>query len=241
MRPRKYVIIPVEILDDANLSPSDIYLITQILRRQSEIEKFTVANLKTVLQLSENTIRYGMLKLTECGYLSRGAAKGTWVLNTNGVDTSEPQNLNIIASKSDAQCLKICGEENEEERSKEEDKELSQNDNSYIYNNIKENNKEREIKKREKAETETEKPKRSRPPFVKPTVEEVRAYCRERQSTVRAEAFVNFYDSKGWMVGKNPMKDWKAAVRTWEQKDKESGRFYVPPENRPGEEDDLPY
>lgn len=241
MRPRKYVIIPVEMLDNADLSPTESYLLTQILRRQSEIDVFTVAYLKTVLKLSENTIRYGLLKLTECGYLTRGFGKGTWLLNTPEIDASVPQNLSAKTSKSDAQNLNICVSEKEEERSKEEDKELSQNDNSYIYNNIKENAKEREIKKREKAETETEKPKRSRPPFVKPTVEEVRAYCRERQSTVRAEAFVNFYDSKGWMVGKNPMKDWKAAVRTWEQKDKESGRFYVPPENRPGEEDDLPY
>lgn len=241
MRPRKYVIIPVEILDNADLSPSEIYLIAQILRRQSEFETFTVADLKTVLKLSENTIRYGMLKLTECGYLSKGEAKGTWMLNKDEIDASEPQNLILNTSKSDAQSLKICGEEKEEERSKEEDKELSQIDSSYIYNNIKENDKEREIQKREKAKTADEKPKRSRPPFVKPTVEEVRAYCRERQNTVRAEAFVNFYESKGWMVGKSPMKDWKAAVRTWEQKDRESGRFYVPPENRQGAEDDLPY
>lgn len=54
--------------------------------------------------------------------------------------------------------------------------------------------------------------------FKKPTVEEVRAYCRERQNGVDAEAFVNFYEAKGWVVGRSPMKDWKAAVRTWEGK-----------------------
>lgn len=53
--------------------------------------------------------------------------------------------------------------------------------------------------------------------FVKPTVEEVRAYCLERGNGVDPEAFVSFYDSKGWMIGKNKMKDWKAAVRTWER------------------------
>lgn len=53
--------------------------------------------------------------------------------------------------------------------------------------------------------------------FTKPTVEEVRAYCIERNNSVDAEAFVNFYESKGWLIGKNPMKDWKAAVRTWER------------------------
>lgn len=56
--------------------------------------------------------------------------------------------------------------------------------------------------------------------FVVPTVDEVRAYCRERNNSVDPEKFINFYSSKGWMIGKNKMKDWRAAVRTWEQKDK---------------------
>ena len=55
--------------------------------------------------------------------------------------------------------------------------------------------------------------------FTPPTVEEVEAYIRERKSNVNARRFVDFYASKGWMVGKNPMKDWRAAIRTWEQRD----------------------
>lgn len=58
--------------------------------------------------------------------------------------------------------------------------------------------------------------------FAKPTVDEVRAYCQERQNNVDPDKFVDFYESKGWMIGKNKMKDWKSAVRTWERKDKES-------------------
>ncbi len=71
-------------------------------------------------------------------------------------------------------------------------------------------------------EKETDKPKRKR--FVPPTIEEVEDYCFERNNKVDAEMFVDFYSSKGWMIGKNPMKDWKAAVRTWERKDKEIGK-----------------
>jgi hypothetical protein len=55
--------------------------------------------------------------------------------------------------------------------------------------------------------------------FTPPTREEVQAYCMERGNHVDAEAFIDFYTSKGWMVGKNPMKDWKACVRTWEKRD----------------------
>jgi len=53
--------------------------------------------------------------------------------------------------------------------------------------------------------------------FKKPTTEEIQNYCKERNNNVDAEKFYNFYESKGWMVGKNKMKDWKAAVRTWEK------------------------
>ena len=54
--------------------------------------------------------------------------------------------------------------------------------------------------------------------FKKPTLEEVEEYCRERRNGIDAERFINFYESKGWYIGKNKMKNWKACVRTWEQK-----------------------
>lgn len=53
--------------------------------------------------------------------------------------------------------------------------------------------------------------------FSPPSVDEVKAYCRERNNNISAETFVDFYSSKGWVVGKSPMKDWKACVRTWER------------------------
>lgn len=56
--------------------------------------------------------------------------------------------------------------------------------------------------------------------FIPPKVEEVAAYCATRGNSVNAETFVNYYQSKGWYIGKNKMKDWKAAVRTWEQNNK---------------------
>lgn len=53
--------------------------------------------------------------------------------------------------------------------------------------------------------------------FSPPTLEEVKAYCIERNNNVDAEHFIDYYTSNGWLVGKNKMKDWKAAVRTWER------------------------
>ena len=57
---------------------------------------------------------------------------------------------------------------------------------------------------------------RTKSTFVKPTLEEVSEYCKERNKGVNPEKFINHYTSNGWMVGKNKMKDWKSAVRTWE-------------------------
>ena len=58
-----------------------------------------------------------------------------------------------------------------------------------------------------------------RPRFTPPTVEEVCNYCYERNNNVDPERFVDYYTSNGWVVGKNKMKDWKAAVRTWEKRE----------------------
>ena len=60
--------------------------------------------------------------------------------------------------------------------------------------------------------------------FMPPTIEQVKEYIREKGYTVDADRFVDFYASKGWMVGKNKMKDWKAAVRTW-AREKKPGKY----------------
>lgn len=96
------------------------------------------------------------------------------------------------------------------------------------------NKKEKEGEKEKEVEVEGEDecplppkaPPRGRTPpvFHPPTAEEVAAYCLERGNGVDALKFHDFYASKGWMVGKNPMKDWRAAVRTWERSgEKRSG------------------
>ena len=54
--------------------------------------------------------------------------------------------------------------------------------------------------------------------FKKPSLDEVKNYCILRKNNVDAEAFIAFYESKGWMIGKNKMKDWKQAIITWEKR-----------------------
>lgn len=57
--------------------------------------------------------------------------------------------------------------------------------------------------------------------FIKPTLEEIKAYCLERKNNIDAQTFLDYYESNGFKVGKNPMKDWKATVRNWERNSKQ--------------------
>ena len=82
-------------------------------------------------------------------------------------------------------------------------------------------NVEKEIEIEKDIEIDKERVKKESRNFVPPTLQEVKAYCQERNNGINPEQFIDFYESKGWFVGKNKMKDWKAAVRNWEQRRKE--------------------
>lgn len=75
---------------------------------------------------------------------------------------------------------------------------------------------------RPETETETEAEKRQKRTsapsrvFQKPSFEELKAYCQERRNNISPQKFLDHYEANGWKVGRNPMRDWKAAVRTWE-------------------------
>ena len=93
----------------------------------------------------------------------------------------------------------------ETETDKDKDKETN-TDKDTVNNNP-------PISPLKKGEDKPKNPKR----FIKPTIEQIKEYCKERNNGVDAEKFLNYYESNGWRVGKNPMKSWQAAVRTWER------------------------
>ena len=74
----------------------------------------------------------------------------------------------------------------------------------------------------EKKKSCAKKEKKVAAQFQKPTLEEVTEYCAERGNVIDPEKWLDYYTANGWRVGKNPMKDWKAAVRTWERNGIES-------------------
>lgn len=75
--------------------------------------------------------------------------------------------------------------------------------------------------------------------FTPPSVDEVTAYCEERGNRVDPQEFVDFYESKGWMVGKNKMKDWKASVRTWEKSSRPKRKLGAYANERPIKKEDF--
>jgi hypothetical protein len=81
-----------------------------------------------------------------------------------------------------------------------------------------------EVEEEYKEKVKKEKSKR----FSKPSILEIKEYCKERGNDINPEKFYNSYEAKGWLIGKTPMKDWKAAVRTWE-----SNTDFQPKEEKP--------
>lgn len=117
-----------------------------------------------------------------------------------------------IGSKTDA-ALRM-------EKHREKQKELQNCNNvTKLCNKVQKSNsiQEIDIEKEKDIEIDIDNNKAHR--FVKPSLEEVQEYCLERNNNVDAERFIDFYESKGWKVGKEQMKDWKACVRTWEKRD----------------------
>lgn len=161
MRERKTVVLPVDVLDDPRLTLSDIGLLGEILRNQFRLSKITTANLNAILKETEKTIRKGLVRLTESGYLIKDSRNSGWSVDFGRIYGNERENLPEQTVKAPETNGKISLCKKEEESTKEEDKNNKQ---EYIYNNIilkeTENEKEREIQKREKADEvpEPEKP-----------------------------------------------------------------------------------
>lgn len=93
---------------------------------------------------------------------------------------------------------------------------VNDNVNVNVNDNVKEIIKEKNVQIQQ-TDWDGIEPKKNEKFFCKPTVEEIKAYCFERNNGINAQYFYDFYESKGWCIGKNKMKDWRACVRTWEK------------------------
>jgi predicted phage replisome organizer len=153
--------------------------------------------LSTILRVNIDTVKTGLEMFNKLGLVD--------MLDTGVIFMTDIQSL-IGRSSSEADRIRKYREKIENEKQ-------GQIESVQMYEKC---TPELEIELKKEIEIYKKKPKQQR--FMKPTVDEVRGYLKERGITsFKADAFIDYYESKGWMIGKNPMKDWRAAVRTWER------------------------
>ena len=166
-------------------------------------------------------------------YAEEGTDPGNFAGNERFVWPAAKQIIDLTAEK--AEKLRQNGlkggrpvtKDNQEEANKSKNNQSKANES---HKEKKRNNKEKERKEKEAINIVP------LTRFVPPTEDEVALYCIERRNHVNAQKFVDYYSSNGWKVGRNPMKDWKAAVRTWEKSEITEKDY-----QREMEYSDLPY
>lgn len=139
------------------------------------------------------------------------------VLDNGAIYLTDIQNF-IGKSSSEADRVREYRLQIESEKSN--NKLLSNNVQQKLYKCTPEIEIEIENRDRERDRKNSAGAKRRAPHFSPPSLQEVQEYCKERGNNIDAESFIDFYESKGWMVGSSKMKNWKAAVRTWENREK---------------------
>lgn len=164
-------------------------------------------------------------------YTATGEEPGRFAGNERFLWPTAKQSIDLMAKKSEI--LRQNGLKGGRPQSK---------DNQYEPNESKENQTKAykvNIKKSKDKDKVINKERR----FIPPTLEEVSAYCKERNNNVDPQRFIDFYASKGWKVGDQGMKDWKACVRTWEGRDKKPAKTVVAQQygqrDYSGEQDDA--
>ena len=191
-----YTILSNDILKDSRLSDGAKLLLIFMLSLPDDWD-FNIRGLSNCLNLSMSSVNNRVVELEKAGYITikKNRTKGkfascSWEIHERPHCNLSDYDLSEYGSSEYGKtALRDIGLRKTEQL---------QNTNNKLLNK--------------------QKTKRTKEIFVAPTVEEVRAYCQERGNNVDAEQFVDFYTSKGWKVGKNPMKDWKACVRTWEKR-----------------------
>ena len=188
----KGVWIPKEVWLDTRLNALDKVILMEIDSLDQGEKGCYASNehLATFCQCSKTKVSTAISKLIECGYV--------YIQNFDG----RKRELKSRLSNSERQSIKIC---NADIQNLKESNTYRNTNNNTVSNNIGENNNTPKAEKKER--------------FKAPTVEEVQEYCTERGNNIDAQHFIDYYSARGWMLGKNHIKDWKACIRTWERND----------------------
>ncbi len=225
-----YTMIPNRILKDPNLSGTAKAIICLLLTN-SIGWKSHLEIMKKMMKEKEFALKAGLKELEEHQYLSRVRYRdketkqlcGIIWIYTDEPGKFKPSKYESVLTKNNLELAPevkpTSGKASGGKPTLGFFKEEKQAEEKTEENEEKESNKEKEVKevRKEEEKKEEKKEKRSKEKFFPPAIEEVKQYCIERKNKVDPELWYDFYESKGWMIGKNKMKDWKAAVRTWER------------------------
>ena len=188
----KGVWIPKEVWLDTRLNALEKVILTEIDSLDNGEKGCYASNehLAKFCQCSKTKVSTAIKKLIDCGYI--------YVQNFDGRKRELKSRLSNFERQNDKKCkaeYQILKESNIDNNT----------DNNTVSNNIGGNNNTPKTEKKER--------------FKAPTVEEVKEYCTERGNNIDAQHFIDYYSARGWMLGKNHIKDWKACIRTWERND----------------------
>ena len=184
-------------------SPTTTYLYTWLSLNADDNGQITTsrADLSERTGLTEQQIRTALGKLEATKYVTKLSTKLPTKFATT-ITVSYLGNYKPQKTKSDQVNDQAADQVNDQPRAYKND--------NIIISCLKEDKEDKENISSLRSEI-----KEKKSPFKKPTLDEVEAYCNEKGYSIDPETFWNFYESKGWMVGKNKMRDWKAACRTW--------------------------
>ena len=192
----------------------------------------SVETIRKELGMTKTTLYKYMNILVECGVIEK---KQTYVGNLKSkviyrITHEVTSNVRVPKISETGKDISLVSEKIGIRRCKNPS-ESERNINNTNINNINNNNNKYICVQPEAATPPEATPKKKTSRFLPPTEEEVKQYCLENGYTLDAQRFVDFYECKGWMVGKNKMKNWKAAVRTWARKDQGGVRDEPEPTN----------
>jgi len=201
-----YAVVPATVRYDENLPPNAKLLYGEITALCNS-EGYCWASNKYFADLygvSQRCIQQWLKKLIDRGYIQ------VEMFYKEGTKEVEKRFITILSTPRE----EIFTTYGKNFRPPNEKMFATPREENFAYNNTSFNN---TLNNTNEYVSKSDKPTRTR--FVPPSLEEVRAYCEERNKGVIAEKWYDHYSAVGWKVGRNPMKDWKAAVRKWEQND----------------------
>lgn len=205
--------------DDPNTFKLFIYILAKVnrvdrtwqgieLKKGSMITQYK--NLIDGVKLSEQSIRTSIEKLVKSGDISKKSTHQNITLSICNRECYEW--LNLIEQHTSN--TRVTQDQHDSNTRPTQDQHTSNTQYLDIESIDRENREERK-------NYPTDSKKESSPRFQKPSIIEIAAYCQLRDNGIEAQHFYDYYESVGWKVGNNPMKDWKAAIRTWENKNRQ--------------------